>query len=188
MRALFVSSLAVLASLALAATAEAAMVVRMTLTPSAPVAGIPATVSVRTLVPTSRRCVDDPAADHYPWSDWHTSSGQLDLVVRATRDGKEWIDVALARHASDPTLWEGTLVFRSAGDWTLRMARPEWSQAGDDAERCAGARIDVRVVDGLPITSRSTPLDALVALAGATLAVGAWSRRRMLRRILKTVL
>lgn len=179
--------IALLVMLFVAVPAHAAMSVRMVVTPSLPQAGAPATLSVQTLATMSQRCVDDPAAGHQPWSDWHTSSGQLDLVARATRDGAEPIDVVLTPRASDPTTWDGIVVFPASGDWVVRMVRPSWSQAGQEGEACAGARITVLVTDRLPATGTAderydTPAIALVPMALLALlgAVGAahHARRR----------
>lgn len=173
--------IALLATLLVAQPAESAMSVRMVVTPAAPRAGVPATLSVQTLATMSQRCVDDPTAGHQPWSDWHTSGGPLDLVARATRDGAESIDVALARRAADPTWWDGAIVFSAAGQWVVRMVRPDWSQAGPEAEACSGASLTVLVTDRLPGTAtggdRDDVLGVVLALVTLFALVGALGTR-----------
>jgi hypothetical protein len=184
MRNIAAALIALVAMLLVAQPTEAAMSVRMVMTPAAPQVGAAATLSAQTLATMSQRCVDDPTAGHQPWSEWHTSGGPLDLVARATRDGAESIDVTLRRRAADPTWWDGAIVFPAAGPWVVRMVRPDWSQAGPEAEACGGARITVLVTDRLPATAtggdRAAVLRvvlALVALLGALGACAEFVRR-----------
>ena len=182
MRPALVATALLIPCLALAAPADAAMAVRMVVTPSAPTVGVPATLSVVTLAPFTQKCVDDPTADYRPWSDWHGSSGPLDrLVAQAAHDGLAPIDVPLIRRGDDPTRWDGAVVFPASGEWALRMSYPSWSQAGPSAEACAGARITILVLDRLPATATSSTdparSSALVPLVAVLLAF-VWLSRR----------
>jgi hypothetical protein len=187
-RCFLVAAALVIALSSRAGSADAAMAVRIVVTPSQPAVNARATVSVLTLAPFSERCVDDPTADYRPWSDWNTGGMPLRLVLQASQPGTEPIDLSLDRRDGDPTWWDGKITFPAPGEWTLRMSHPTWAQAGADAEACAGARITVRVSDRLPATSTSARapevwlLGALVTSAVLGLVVS-WVRRPR-RRIL----
>ncbi|HEV8535640.1 MAG TPA: hypothetical protein VGR87_07965 [Candidatus Limnocylindria bacterium] len=174
----------------LVAPAEAAMTVRMSVTPLSPIAGQAAAVSVQTLAPFTQKCVDDPAADHRPWSDWYTSDGTLRLLAQATREGAAPIEIPLVRRASDLTRWDGAVLFPTAGAWTLRMSSPSWSQAGAESEACAGARRSVVVINRLPGTTTIGPTEptdvagaAYVSAlaAGILIVVARWRRPKQYR-------
>jgi hypothetical protein len=164
-----------------AGSADAAMAVRIVVTPSQPAVNAPVTVSVLTLAPFTEKCVDDPTADYRPWSDWYSSDGSLGLV-QAAHHGTAPIDVALVQREANPAWWDGKISFPTPGEWTLRMARPTWAQAGADAEACAGARMTVRVHERLPASSTAgkAPETWIVAglLTSAVLgALELWVRR-----------
>jgi len=186
-RIAFAAALALLSVLCLAAPAGAAMAVRILVTPVRPVAGQAATVSVQTLAPFTQKCIDDPTADYRPWSEWQTSDGgTLRLAAQATtREGTAPLEVAFVRRESDPTWWDGAIVFPTAGEWTLRMSYPTWSQAGAAAEACAGARITVVVDERLPSTTTDGPPDvapAAYASAVAAALLMMLARRRHLQQ------
>lgn len=156
-------------ALALSGPAEAAMWLRISADPASPWVGQATRVTVLTLVNYANYCVDDPSSDLRPWSDWHTSSGEIRFDLKAFL-GDRVLDIPVHRRESDPAYWDGEVVFPSGGEWTMRMTYPLWSGGDPDGERCAGARTSVTVrpfPDRLAATS--TDAIALRALAGAAL-------------------
>lgn len=121
--------------------ASAAMWVRITVAPVQPVAGELARVSVQTLMVTGgANCLDDPRATVVPVSayDWTPyletiGPGQADPLI-----------VEMQYQDSDPSWWDGEIVFPTPGSWMLRMARPSWP--ADATDTCSGAQVSVRVL------------------------------------------
>jgi hypothetical protein len=133
-------------------TADAAMALRITVDPVSPRVGQLARVTVVTLAPFSSHCVDDPNADMRPWWDWHPDAPYFDLKAFGQ---ERIIDIPLVRRDPKSPYWDGLVRFPEPGTWDVRMVQPTWSGGGPDAERCAGARIAVRVDprESLPATS-----------------------------------
>jgi hypothetical protein len=129
--------------LALPTSIGAAMWVRVQVEPAQPRAGQAAKVSVLTFYLTEQRCADDPAAKPIPHAEW-TSIGPQSLDLRMAAYGpsaSSVVQIPLERRISDPTYWDGSIVFPAPGQWTLRVTRPEFG--GNEA--CLGARAVVTV-------------------------------------------
>lgn len=167
-RALLTLLLAAAIALGIAGASDGAMALRITVDPSSPIVGRSARVTVLTLAPFNSLCVDDPNADMRPWSDWHTSAGELRFELKAFQDDHV-IDVPLRRRESDRASWDGQVVFPAEGRWTLRMVYPEWGGGTSHGEQCAGARIivTVRPSAALPATSTASVVRSLVGCPGS---------------------
>lgn len=159
-RALLTPLVAAAITLELGGMSEAAMALRITVDPSSPGVGRPARVTVVTLAPFNSLCVDDPNADMRPWSDWHTSAGELRFELKAFQ-GDRVIDIPLRRRETDRPYWDGQVIFPRGGPWTVRMVYPEWGGGTPHGEECAGARITVLVQElALPATGTDDQANA----------------------------
>jgi hypothetical protein len=128
------------------------MALRITVDPDSPRVGQLTRVMVLTLAPFSSHCVDDPRADMRPWWDWHPDAPRFDLKAF---NQDRIIDIPLVRRDSRSAYWDGLVTFPDEGTWEVRMVQPTWSGGAEDGERCAGARISVRVdrQESLPATN-----------------------------------
>ncbi|MDP9245122.1 MAG: hypothetical protein M3O64_00575 [Chloroflexota bacterium] len=140
--------------LLVAQPAAAAMWVRIDV--AGPVAaGAPTKVTVTTLYLTQTLCTDDPQASPIVNGIWYSGSGSAPsepsfrlAAYPAGRPGAS-TTISLTHRAVDSPYFDGTMTFPSAGTWTVRMVAPNWGGAESEAERCAGARIDVQVAPAL---------------------------------------
>lgn len=135
------------------AVAQAAMWIRIEIA-GTPIAGEATRVSVVTgVIRVSDRCAHDPGFE--PWADWYPGGGPatVRLVFHPEARPAESREVHLSLRPGDPSRHDGEVRFPEAGRWTLRLIQPDFSQAGPDAEACAGAR---RTVDVLPASLPST--------------------------------
>jgi hypothetical protein len=116
------------------------------------VAGAPASITVTTFVMYGQAlCADDPQASIVPNGTWYSGSGSAPsepsfrlIAYPAGRPSTAMV-IPLTHRAVDSAYWDGSVSFPSSGPWTVRMAQPNWGTAESEAERCAGARIDVPV-------------------------------------------
>jgi hypothetical protein len=125
---------ALAASLALPASASAALEVKLSLVPSKPTKGTSTVVQLRPYWtynrPDGSCCRLRPADVRYPFRVEAVSPGG-----RVTR--------IVVRRTKDRFVWAGRIVFRTAGRWTLRA--PQW---GPRYSTHYGARPRIRVIVG----------------------------------------
>ncbi len=124
----------VVAALAVAAPAQAALEVRISITPAKPRVGQRTVVQVRPywtyLRPDGSCCRLEPANVAYPF--------RLESVSPAGRVFRPRL-----RRTSNPFVWTAGFIFRTRGTWTLR--EPHW---GPDYSTSAGGRPRIRVAVG----------------------------------------
>jgi len=116
-----------------------ALWVRIGVEPERPAVGQVARVTVQTLLVEGASCLDDPSARVTPtvaYTGADTGGPFLDHMelrsVGAAIDPP--VTVQVTRRADDPTIWEGTVVFPTAGRWLLRMFTPSWPGAPGRAQ------------------------------------------------------
>jgi hypothetical protein len=155
------------------AVANAAMWIRIEVA-GTPIAGQLTNVSVITgVMRESGKCAADSGFE--PWADWYPGGGpaRLRLVAYPEWDRESSREVLLSLRAGDPSRHDGVIRFDRPGRWTLRLVEPDWSQAGPDAEACAGARVTIDVLAAsLPDTS-TDPSGIRALLAAFFVAVAA---------------
>lgn len=166
--------LAVAASLLMSGSASAALEITLSLSPREGIVGRPVEILVRTYVPIgaagiglSTPSLPYPAASGlwnvlYPIPDY-----PFDVTARSPAG--EAIPVSLVRDPADASLWRGTLVPDTAGEWSVAVANFPTN---------APVRFFVRVGDVRP----SLSLDGIVGLvaglfAGLVLGIGLRRRR-----------
>jgi hypothetical protein len=152
---------------------SAAMYLRIAV--DSPIAGVPAKVTVTTLVMTAPLCISDPRASPIPNGTWYTggdapSEPSFRLVAYPAGRADASIEIPLTHRAVDSAYWDGTVTFSTAGPWIVRMSEPNWGVAESETERCAGARTDV-VVAPATTETRAWPFVAAAALIGVALVV-----------------
>jgi hypothetical protein len=156
----------------LTSTANAAMWVHMTLDPARPQVDEPANLSVLTYYLTERLCDSDAFAKRIPHSDWHPPLNSV--VAEVAGPEGETTRIALERNSKDPSYWDADLRFTSVGSWTIRVVEPGFSQ--NNAEDCAGARLQVEVGALTGPASATSPVDSAHVVAvgiSSMIALGA---------------
>jgi hypothetical protein len=160
------------------------MWVRMGVEPATPVAGEPAQVAVKTVYLLGAACLDDPKAEEHPFvASAPARPYQTFDLVAVGPDGAADVRFEVNQSSAEPTTWVGPVTFPTPGEWTLRIARPDFSGA---PTRCSGAALDVTVLpNGLTTAwwakhGRTGALLALIVVfsAGAAIATRQITRRR----------
>lgn len=165
-------TMAVAGALALAfhGSAQASMWVATSITPNIPRAGDPVHLTVLKFYMTKNLCWDDPAASPIPNAIWYGDDvvpSNPALRIRATHPSASAIVVSLSQRTGDGAYWDGTIVFPSAGDWTLHVLQaPNYTESGDVAAiRCTGFQRTVSVVgSALPRAGHGGSVQARVGL------------------------
>lgn len=145
------------------------------------VAGVAANVTVTTLVMYDQRCVTDPGASRVPNGVWYSSGAaptepEFRLVAYPAGHPDQEARIPLTHRAPDSPYWDGSVRFPAPGMWTVRMAMPYWGTRESDAERCAGARIDVSVSDAHSGPAPD-PMPFLIGAVALALGAGLAARR-----------
>lgn len=150
MRRLIACLFAVGFCLVVAQPAAAAMWLRIEV--AGPItAGTPSTVTVTTVYLTQPLCAADPRASPVVTGTWYSGSGtqpsapSFTLIAYPAGHPSASVAIPLTHRGADSPYFDGTVRFPSSGAWIVRMADPHWGDPESDAERCAGARIDVQV-------------------------------------------
>jgi hypothetical protein len=155
------SALSASALLAFGVPATAAMFVRLGLDPPAPQMGETTHVSVLTFSLTrGGLCWDDPVASPIPNARWYGIGFEPDtmqLHLLAAGPDLQTMTVPLARRSTDPTYWDGSIVFPSPGEWTVLVSTEAQGQIRELAgNRCAGFLRTVKVSPAGPSTVVAT--------------------------------